>query len=154
RRDCGGQRRGIPASRLYRPSAGDAGHVGRVDRVAIGCACVDGRKHSCAPPRVRARRGPDGARNDRKRTAGEDLTDERMDRWIGGLLRGGVVLAAVVALAGGFWHVSQAGTGAPELRVFRGEPGELRSVAGVLRGVGAGHSASLIQLGLLLLIAT
>jgi len=82
------------------------------------------------------------------------LTDERMDRWIGGLLRGGVVLAAVVALAGGFWHVSQAGTGAPELRVFRGEPGELRSVAGVLRGVGAGHSASLIQLGLLLLIAT
>ena len=82
------------------------------------------------------------------------MTDERMDQWIGGLLRGGVVLAAAVALAGGFWHVAQAGTGAPELRVFRGEPGELRSVAGVLRGVGAGHSASLIQLGLLLLIAT
>jgi uncharacterized membrane protein len=77
-----------------------------------------------------------------------------MDQWIGGLLRGGVVLAAVVALAGGIWHVAQAGTGAPDLRVFRGEPGDLRSVAGVLRGVGAGHSASLIQLGLLLLIAT
>jgi uncharacterized membrane protein len=82
------------------------------------------------------------------------LTDERMDRWIGGLLRGGVMLSAVVALAGGLWHVAQAGTGAPELRVFRGEPAELRGVAGVLRGLAAGHSASLIQLGLLLLIAT
>jgi uncharacterized membrane protein len=82
------------------------------------------------------------------------LTDEQMDRWIAGLLRGGVMLAAVVALAGGVWHVAQAGTGAPDLRVFRGEPAELRSVVGVLRGVRAGHSASLIQLGLLLLIAT
>jgi uncharacterized membrane protein len=82
------------------------------------------------------------------------LTDQKMERWIAGLLRGGVVLAAVVALSGGVWHVAQSGAGAPDLRVFRGEPAELRSVLGVLRGIGAGHSAALIQLGLLLLIAT
>jgi uncharacterized membrane protein len=85
------------------------------------------------------------------------LTDQKMDRleqWIGVLLRAGVVLAAAVALSGGVWHVAQASAGAPDLRVFRGESAELRSALGVLRGIGAGHSAALIQLGLLLLIAT
>ena len=82
------------------------------------------------------------------------MTDQHMDRLIGGLLRAGVILAAAVTLAGGVWHLAQAGTAMPGYRIFRGEPAELRSVAGVLRGVAAGHSADLIQLGLLLLIAT
>ena len=82
------------------------------------------------------------------------MTDQKMDRWIGNLLRGGVILAAVVALFGGVWHVAQSGTGAPDLRVFRGEPAELRTVLGVVRGPGLRHPATLIQLGLLLLIAT
>jgi uncharacterized membrane protein len=77
-----------------------------------------------------------------------------MEQWIGALLRGGVVLAAAVAFSGGVWHAVQAGAGAPDLRVFHGEPAELRSALGVFRGIGAGHPAALIQLGLLLLIAT
>jgi uncharacterized membrane protein len=77
-----------------------------------------------------------------------------MDRLIGGLLRGGVILSAAVTMAGGVWHLWQFGGGAPQDRIFHGEPAELCSVGGVLRGVAAGHSASLIQLGLLLLIAT
>ena len=82
------------------------------------------------------------------------MTDERMDRVIGGLLRTGVTLAAAVTLAGGGWHLAQCGNQMPDYRVFRGEPTELRSLAGVLRGIAQGHSADLIQLGLLLLIAT
>jgi len=82
------------------------------------------------------------------------LTDERMDEWIGRVLRGGVILSAVVTLAGGVWHTAKRGAGVPDLRVFRPGPAELRSVPGVLRGVAAGHSTALIQLGLLLLIAT
>ena len=82
------------------------------------------------------------------------LTDEKMDRIIGNLLRAGVTLAAAVVLAGEIWHMAQWGSGLPNYRVFRGEPSELRSAAGVLRGVSQGHSADLIQLGLLLLIAT
>uniref|UniRef100_Q01NC3 DUF1634 domain-containing protein n=1 Tax=Solibacter usitatus (strain Ellin6076) TaxID=234267 RepID=Q01NC3_SOLUE len=77
-----------------------------------------------------------------------------MDRLIGGLLRGGVILSAAVTLAGGAWHFVQAGSLVPHDRVFRGEPAELRSVGGVLHGVAAGHAETLIQLGLLILIGT
>ena len=82
------------------------------------------------------------------------MTDESMDRLIGGLLRAGVIVSAAVTLAGGVWHLAQFGSALPNYRIFRGEPAELRSVGGVLKGVAAGHSADLIQLGLLLLIAT
>jgi uncharacterized membrane protein len=82
------------------------------------------------------------------------MTEERMDRLIGGLLRAGVVLSAAVTIAGGIWHLVQSGTAMPHDRVFRGEPADLRSVAGILHGVAAGRSEDLIQLGLLLLIAT
>jgi uncharacterized membrane protein len=77
-----------------------------------------------------------------------------MDRLIGGLLRGGVILSSAVTLAGGVWRFLQAGSVMPHDRVFLGEPAGLRSVGGVLRGVAEGHSESLIQLGLLILIAT
>ncbi len=82
------------------------------------------------------------------------MTDERMDHLIGGLLRGGVILSAAVTVAGGLWHLAQAGGEVPQDRIFHGEPADLRSVGGVLHGVAAGNSACLIQLGLLLLIAT
>jgi uncharacterized membrane protein len=82
------------------------------------------------------------------------VTDEQMDRKIGGLLRSGVMVAAATAVAGGVWHLVQAGDATPHDRIFHGEPAELRSVSGVLHGVAAGHSESLIQLGLLLMIVT
>jgi uncharacterized membrane protein len=82
------------------------------------------------------------------------MTDHEMDQKIAVLLRVGVILAVVVTLAGGSWHLAQTGGARPNLHVFRGEPAELRSVGGVVRGVAEGQAASLIQLGLLLLIAT
>jgi uncharacterized membrane protein len=77
-----------------------------------------------------------------------------MERLIGGLLRGGVVISAATALAGAVWHVARGSSAMPQDRMFHGEPLELRSVSGVLHGVAAGHAESLIQLGLLLMIAT
>jgi uncharacterized membrane protein len=82
------------------------------------------------------------------------VTDERIERLIGGLLRAGVILAAGVTLAGGIWHLVVHGGAPHSYRVFHGEPAELRSVAGVLAGIRRGHPEGLIQLGLLLLIAT
>jgi len=82
------------------------------------------------------------------------LTDERMDRMIGILLRVGVVLSAATALAGGIWHFVQHGGSMPDYHVFQGEPAGLRGLHGVIGGIAQGHSESLIQLGLLMLIAT
>ena len=42
----------------------------------------------------------------------------------------------------------------PDYRVFKSEPQALRHVGGVMRGVAAGDSAAIIQLAVLLLIAT
>jgi len=77
-----------------------------------------------------------------------------MDRMIGTLLRTGVILAAIVTLIGGIWHYSQKGEVLLDYRSFRGEPPELRTLAGVVRGIAHARSECLMQLGLLLLIAT
>lgn len=77
-----------------------------------------------------------------------------MDRTIGTLLRAGVILAASIVFLGGLWFLKQSAWLVPDYRTFRGAPPDLRSVGGVLAGVGHGRPASIIQLGLLLLIAT
>ncbi len=83
-----------------------------------------------------------------------ELNDDRVDQAIGTLLRAGVILAATIVLAGGIWYLARFGWLMPNYRSFRGEPAELRSVAGIARGAFAGKPHNLIQLGLLLLIAT
>jgi uncharacterized membrane protein len=82
------------------------------------------------------------------------MTDARMDRMIGVLLRAGVLIAAGTTLAGGIWHFIQHGPAVPNFEVFHGEPAGLRNLTGVLGGIAAGRSEALIQLGLLMLIAT
>jgi uncharacterized membrane protein len=79
--------------------------------------------------------------------------DEGVDRIIGTLLRAGVSVSASVVLAGGIWYLARFGASVPNYHVFRGEPEALCSVAKILSGAWEGP-ASLIQLGLLLLIAT
>jgi uncharacterized membrane protein len=80
--------------------------------------------------------------------------EEQTDRIIGVLLRTGVIAAASIVLAGGLWYLARFGTLIPNCRTFRGEPQDLRSVAGVWKGVLGLQPRSLIQFGLLLLIAT
>jgi uncharacterized membrane protein len=70
------------------------------------------------------------------------------------VLRTGVLAAAVLVFSGGViylythWHATAA------YDVFRGQPPELRSVAGVFASAQALTGEALIELGLLLLIAT
>jgi len=73
---------------------------------------------------------------------------------IGTLLRAGVLFAASVVLAAGIWFLIQFGTVVPDYRAFRGEPMGLRSVTGILLGAFRGQPRSMIQFGLLVLIAT
>jgi uncharacterized membrane protein len=85
---------------------------------------------------------------------GRRWTDQQVEQIVGNLLRAGVVLAALVVLAGGPWFLVQHGAEVPDYTKFRGEPEELRSLPGVVHFTLAGHSRGVIQLGLLLLIAT
>jgi uncharacterized membrane protein len=87
--------------------------------------------------------------------AGErSWTDRRLDVVIGNLLRFGVVVSAVVVLVGGILYLARNGRSPTDYRVFRGEPSELRSVGGILRDAVTLNGRGVIQLGLLLLIAT
>jgi uncharacterized membrane protein len=82
------------------------------------------------------------------------LTDERVERAMGTLLRVGVVTAAAVVLIGGIRYFLAQGNAPVDYRVFRGEPADLTGVGGVVRGLLRGDGRSMIQFGLLLLVAT
>ena len=81
-------------------------------------------------------------------------TDQKTEEIIGNLLRVGVMLAATVVLAGGVLYLVHYGGARADYRVFRGEPTDLREVSGIVHDAFAGRSRGIIQLGLLLLIAT
>jgi len=77
-----------------------------------------------------------------------------LERDLGYLLRVGVTIAAVAVLAGGVWFLLRHGAERPEYGRFVADPMASRGIAEVFRGIPAGESRGLIQLGLLLLIAT
>ena len=81
-------------------------------------------------------------------------TDQYVEELIGKLLQVGVTLAAAVVLLGGTVYLVRHGRAAPQYHVFRGEPTDLRTVSGIVKDALAFRGRGLIQLGLLLLIAT
>ena len=83
-----------------------------------------------------------------------EWTDRRVEIIVGNLLRAGVILAAAVVMLGGAIFLVRHGLQHATYRVFRGEPTDLRSLHGVLRQVFALRGRGIIQLGLILLIAT
>ena len=80
--------------------------------------------------------------------------DRRLEAILGNLLRSGVLLSAAVVLAGACVYLLRHAHEAANFRIFRGEPSDFRTIPGVIRSVMGGHGRGLIQLGLLLLIAT
>jgi len=79
--------------------------------------------------------------------------DQRMEVAIGLMLRWGVTISAVVVLAGGALYLLHAGA-APDYAHFHAASAEAVSLRGIFGGVARGSSVSIIQLGILLLIAT
>ena len=82
------------------------------------------------------------------------MTEKRMDEIMGRLLRTGVILAAAFVVAGGVVFLVRHPEPVTNYRVFQGEPEELRTVSGIFHEALALHGRGLIQLGLLILIAT
>jgi uncharacterized membrane protein len=80
--------------------------------------------------------------------------EERFEQFLGNLLRAGVMLAAAVVLVGGGIYLARHGNELVGHKVFHGEPADLRNPAGIVSDAARGSGRGLIQLGLLLLIAT
>ncbi|MGC1299133.1 MAG: DUF1634 domain-containing protein [Alloacidobacterium sp.] len=82
------------------------------------------------------------------------MNDQKMEIAIGHLLRTGVFIAAAVVLIGGLLYLNQTRGPRPDYATFHGEVAALRSPAGIVKNISTGNSGAIIQLGLLLLIAT
>lgn len=84
----------------------------------------------------------------------ERWSDDRVEQVVGNLLRIGVLVAAAVAVAGGGAVLVQHGARVANYGTFTGETAEFTSIGGIVRGVRALDSRAVVQLGLVLLIAT
>jgi uncharacterized membrane protein len=82
------------------------------------------------------------------------FTDKQMDLAIGKLLRFGVIFSGVFVCFGGILYLRNPLRSAPKYGHFLAESTSLQRVAGVLHGAVHMDANSVIQLGLLFLIAT
>jgi len=81
-------------------------------------------------------------------------TDKRIDEIMGLLLRTGVIIAASIVMLGGIVYLVRHPSPTVNYRSFQGEPQQYKSLSGIFHDAMAFHGRGLIQLGLLLLIAT
>lgn len=82
------------------------------------------------------------------------MDDRRLETIIGQLLRAGVLLAAAVVLIGAVLYLAQSHAEITDYHHFAMERHSLRNVEGIVRLTGHLNSLAIIQLGLVLLIAT
>lgn len=82
------------------------------------------------------------------------MNDQRLEIIIGRLLQIGVALAAALVLAGGVLYLYEHQGAVVDRSKFQGEPAELENIAGIVSLAAHGDALGLIQLGILVLIAT
>jgi uncharacterized membrane protein len=81
-------------------------------------------------------------------------TDQRLEIAMGQMLRIGVTVAALVVAAGGLLYIFQASGPVPDYGHFHGAPTADEHVGSIYAGALRFESKSLIEFGILLLIAT
>ena len=82
------------------------------------------------------------------------VDDVTLERIISVLLRAGVLLSGAVVLAGGLYYLARHGSQTADYHTFRGQPSIDRFVSEIVKGAIALRARSIIQTGILLLIAT
>jgi len=82
------------------------------------------------------------------------LTDQRLESYIATMLAWGVSLSSLAVIAGGALYLRYAQKQTADYTHFHAAYPALRTIAGVLHGVSHMDAPSIIQMGLLLLIAT
>lgn len=86
---------------------------------------------------------------------GQRWTEYQFEQVMGNLLRFGVILSAGIVAIGGAIYLARHGMEQPNYQIFRGEPVEFRVLPNIVKsGLTLERRRSLIQLGLLVLIAT
>jgi uncharacterized membrane protein len=83
-----------------------------------------------------------------------DWPDHRVEQMVGNLLRIGVLVSTAIVLVGGAIHLLRHAGEAADHFAFHGEPIELCHPASIVREAGSLSGRGVIQVGLLVLIAT
>lgn len=81
-------------------------------------------------------------------------SDQDIEQTIGDLLRIGLLVATALAIVGGAIYLTNHGSEPPDYRLFRGEPADLRGIPGIVELARDWRGQGIIQLGLLVLLAT
>lgn len=80
--------------------------------------------------------------------------DRKIEALLGNLLLIGVILSAIFVLGGGILYLFQHRRSLPQYAAFSAEPDSLMKLPALIQGVGNLRSLAIIQLGILILIAT
>ncbi len=84
----------------------------------------------------------------------QNAMDKKLEVVIGHTLRVGVITAALIVLMGGALYLVENRGAAPQYHTFHGASKHSDNLAGMVRNIRALNSYGIIQLGLLVLIAT
>lgn len=82
------------------------------------------------------------------------LKDKDMQVIIGWILRGGVAVSMILVFIGGIFFVYRHGHSIPDYKTFKGVPPFIQNFGGIINGVITFKGQAIIQLGIILLIAT
>jgi uncharacterized membrane protein len=85
---------------------------------------------------------------------GAAFKDKDMQVIIGWILRIGVISSMVIVFIGGIFFVCRHGQSIPDYHVFKGVPYFIHNTSGIINGTLHLKGQAIIQLGILLLIAT
>lgn len=82
------------------------------------------------------------------------ISDRSIERMVSVLLRSGVLISGSVVLIGGVYYLLRHGGEAADYHIFHGQPRIDCSVAEIVKSAFALRARSIIQFGILMLIAT
>jgi uncharacterized membrane protein len=82
------------------------------------------------------------------------MTDRRIEQTLSTLLRAGVLISGLIVLSGGIYYLAAHGGEPADYRNFMGQPAAHRIIDQIVASAFALRAQSVIQLGILALIAT
>jgi uncharacterized membrane protein len=84
----------------------------------------------------------------------KNFKDKDMQAVIGWVLRAGVLISMLTVFIGGCIYIARHGHSVADYREFKGVPAFIQTASGIFHGVITGRGRAIIQLGIVLLIAT